>query len=297
MARELTDQQRQRERSVEVALAMDMVMIAAYSLATLVAGSLTMLAELIRGVLMTLIEIFALVIMKRIHRGRTAVFEFGSGKLEQLVNLLIAGGLLVGAIWILVDAVRLLAAGEVHGRPAGFALAAIVTAINTYINVLAWEGVWRAARSGGSLIMKGQLQSRVVKLVSSACVVVTLTIAALSTDGVVIAWADGMGALLVAGFIIHSAVDMIRTGLPDLVDLAINEEFQAAINRMLVSHFEDYEQLGHVRTRRAGDVVHVEIALTFKPDLTMNDVSTRIAAMKAHLRKEIEHADIAILAV
>jgi divalent metal cation (Fe/Co/Zn/Cd) transporter len=81
------------------------------------------------------------------------------------------------------------------------------------------------------------------------------------------------------------------------VDLAVTEEFQAAINRMLVKHFDAYDRLGHVRTRRAGDLVHVEIALGFSPHLTMGDVSARIDAMKAHLQQEIGHADIAILAV
>jgi divalent metal cation (Fe/Co/Zn/Cd) transporter len=272
-------------------------MIAAYTFAAIAAGSLTMVAELIRGVLMTLIEVFALMVMRRIHRGRTAVFEFGSGKLEQLVNLLIAGGLLGGALWIAIDAVQLLAAGEVHGRPAGFALAAIITGVNTYVNVLAWDGVWRAARGGGSLIMQGQLQARVVKLVSSACVLITLSIAALSSDGVVILWADAIGALLVTGFIVHAAVGMIKSGLPDLVDLAVNEEFQAAITRMLARHFDDYDQLGHVRTRRAGDLVHVEIELGFRPDLTIGEVTARIEAMKTNLRQEVGHADISILAM
>lgn len=293
----LTEQQRHRERSVAIALTLDAVMIAAYAMAAILAGSLTMLAELIRGVLMTVIEVAALIVMRRIHRGGTAVFEFGSGKLEQLVNLTIAGGLLGGAVWIAVDVVKLVSGGEVHGRPVGFALAAIITAVNTYVNVLAWDGVRRAAKSGGSLIMQGQLQARVVKLVSSSCVMITLTIAALSSDGLVIMWADAIGALLVCGFIVHSALDMIKSGLPDLVDLAVNEECQAAITRMLVKHFDNYDQLGHVRTRRAGDLVHVEILLGFRSDLTMGEVNARIDAMKAHLQEEVGHADISILAV
>ncbi len=296
MTHALTEQQRRRERAVAVALMLDAVMILAYAVTAIAAGSLTMLAELIRGVLMTAIEVFALVVMRRIHRGRTAFFEFGSGKLEQLVNLLIAVGLLGGALWIAIDVVRLVAGGEVHGRPAGFALAAIIAAVNTYVNVLAWDSVRRAARGGGSLIMQGQLQARVVKLVSSGCVVISLSIAALSTDGVVILWADAIGALLVCGFIVHAAADMIKSGLPDLVDLAVNEEFQAAITRMLARHFDDYDQLGHVRTRRVGDLVHVEIALGFRPDLTMAEVSARIDTMTANLQQELGRADISILA-
>lgn len=297
MSDALTDQQRSRERSIVIALGLDTVMLGLYVTAAIVAGSLTMVAELIRGVLMTVIEVTALMVMRRIHRGRTAIYEFGSGKLEQLVNLTIAAGLLGGALWIVLDVLRLVAAGEAHGRPAGFAFAAIITAINTYANLLAWDGVRRAAQSGGSLIMQGQLQSRLVKLVSSACVVVTLTIAARATDGVVIVWADAIGALLVAGFIMHSAAGMITSGLPDLVDLAVNEACQATITRMLAQRFDDYDALGHVRTRRAGDVVHVEIALGFRPDLPIGEVSARIAAMKADLQRELGQADVSILAV
>lgn len=292
----ITDQQRARERSIEFALGMDVAMLATYATAAIAAGSLTMLAELVRGSLMTVIEVFALMVMMRIHRGRIAMLEFGSGKLEQLVNLLIAAGMLIGAAWIAMDVVTMISAGEADGTPAGFALAAIAAAVNCYENVLAWDGMRRAARSGGSLIMKGQLSARVVKLVSSAFVLLTMTVAALSIDGVVIAWADSIGALFVSGFIVHSAVGMVRAGLPDLIDRSVNEEFQIAINRTLARHFNDYDRLDHVRTRRSGDIVHAEIGLGFSAVLTMAEVSARIDAMKASLREEAGTADISILA-
>ena len=295
--REITDRQRAREQSIQLALALDAVMILAYSITAVIAGSLTMFAELLRGVLMTVIELFALAVMRRIHRGRTAMFEFGSGRLEQLVNLAVAAGMLGGAAWIGVGALRRIAGDSLAGTPLGFAFAAIAASFNLYINVLAWDGMRRAARGGGSLIMKGQLRARVVKLVSSACVQVSLTIAALSSDPVVITWADSLGALMVCAFIVHAAAGMIRSDLPDLVDRAVDEEFQAAINRMLVRHFEDYDRLGSVRTRRSGTVVHAEITLGFKPELTMADVSRRIEAMKASLRQDLGDADIAIVAL
>jgi len=296
-ARDITGEQRARERAIAFALTLDAVTLTLYTIALVSSGSLTMLAEVTRGALMDLIEFFALIVMKRIHRGRTAAFEFGSGKLEQLVNLTIAGSMLGGALWIGIGAVRELATGEGTGTPAGFALAAIAAAVNLYQNVLAWDSMRRVARGSDSLIMSGQLQSRVVKVVSSGCVMVGLTVAALATDPVVSIWADSLGALLVCGFIAHAAAGMIRTGVPDLVDRAVNEEYQAAINRMLVKHFEDYDRLGAVRTRRSGNVVHAEITLGFDPALTMADVSRRIDGMKATLRQDAGEADVAIVAL
>jgi divalent metal cation (Fe/Co/Zn/Cd) transporter len=90
---------------------------------------------------------------------------------------------------------------------------------------------------------------------------------------------------------------MIRADLPDLVDRSVTEEVQAAINRILVTHFDDYDRLDRVRTRRSGDVIHAEITLGFNPGLTMADVNGRIEAMKASLRQEVGEADISIVAV
>ena len=297
MTNDISSQQRARERSIEIALTMDAVMILSYAVSAIVAESLAMLAEFIRALLMTVIEGFALMVMKRIHRGRVAIFEFGSGKLEQLMNLLIAGGLLAGAAWIAFGVVHAFKSGDPPGSPAGYTVAAIAAAMNCYENILAWDGMRRAARSGGSLIMIGQLQARVVKVVSSGLVVITMTIAVLSVDGVVIRWADSIGALIVCGFIVHCAIQMLKAGVPDLVDRAVNEEIQVSINRTLARHFDDYDRLDHVRTRRSGKVVHIEIALGFRSNLTIAEVDARIGAMKATLGAGVQDADIAILAV
>lgn len=293
--RRLSSEQRARERAIELALAMDTALIATLVVVAAVAGSVTMFAEVIRTVLMLLIEIFALVVMKRIHRGRTAAFEFGSGKLEQLVNLLIAAGMLVGAVWILFGVVNTFTRVDEAGTPAGFAMAALVTAVNCYINVLAWDAMRRAASAGGSLIMQGQLEARVVKLVSSALVLVSMTIAALSADAVVIVWSDSIGALVVCTVIIYTAVGMLRVGVPDLVDRSVNDDVHAAINRTLARHFDDYDRLEHVRTRRAGHLLHAEISLGFRADLSMGEVDARVNALKASLRDELGDADISIL--
>jgi ferrous-iron efflux pump FieF len=292
----LTVEQRARERSISVALVLDLATILAYASAAVAVGSLTVIAELVRGSLMTLIEFFALLVMRNIHRGRVAFLEFGSGKLEQLVNILIAGGMLIGAGWIALDVLNLIRGGEVSGTPAGFAASAILASFNLYVNAVAFDGMRRAARAGGSIIMAGQLKARIVKLVSSAFIQVTLTIAALSTDPVVIAWADSIGALFVCGFIVYTAVGMLKAGLPDLIDQSVTEEVQAAINRMLVRHFDNYERLDHVRTRRSGDTVYAEVALAFPSNLTIAEVNTRVNAMKASLREEVAEADVSILA-
>jgi divalent metal cation (Fe/Co/Zn/Cd) transporter len=155
--------------------------------------------------------------------------------------------------------------------------------------------VRRAARGENSLIMRGQLTARNVKLVSSLVVQLSLTVAAVSTDDVVIAWADAAGALFVVGFIVVTALGMLRAGFPDLVDRAVEETVQQAINRALVRHFDEYARFDRIRSRRSGRQVFIEVALGFDGGLTMAEVTRRVAALTATMRGEIADADIVVL--
>jgi len=124
----------------------------------------------------------------------------------------------------------------------------------------------------------------------------SLTVAAVSTDDVVVACADAAGALFVAAFIVVTAVGMLRDGFPDIIDHALKETVQQAINRALACHFGDYDRFDGVRSRRSGRHVFIEVALGFDSGLTMGEVTRRSAALSATMRSEIADADIAILA-
>jgi divalent metal cation (Fe/Co/Zn/Cd) transporter len=293
----VTPEQLAEERSLLFALVADAGILTAFVLVGLFGGSLTLTAEFIRGSLMNLIELFALVVMRRIHRGVLADLEFGTGKLEQIANLVIGVGMLGGAAWIVIKALAIVVGERTVGAPFGLALAAITGALNAYVNLLAWDAMRRAARSGSSLVMLGQLQARVVKLVSSLVVTVTMTIAALSTDNVVVAWADAGGSIFVAVFIVANAIVMLRAGVPDLLDRSAGKAVRATVERTLARHAGEYRRLDRLRSRRSGRVVFIEIALSFEAGLTIAEVSRRIEILRQAMSREIEHADISIVAL
>src|SRR5262249_33116745 len=150
------------------------------------------------GLLLYSIELFAFVVMRRIHRGVLIDLEFGTGKLEQVANLMIGAGMLGGGIWVVFGAIGIAAGQRPVGTPFGLAMAAAIGAVNLYLNLVAWDVIRRAPGIAGSLIMQAQLNARSVKLASSVLVQATMTIAALSTDHLVVAWADAGGSLFVA---------------------------------------------------------------------------------------------------
>ena len=299
MARDprVTPEQQAEENSVQFALTADAGPLFLLMLIGVLGGSLTMMAESIRATLMILIELFSLIVLKRIHRGELADLDFGTGKLEQVANIVIGTAMLIGALWIGSRAVAELSGERAPGTPFGLAMAAMAGALNLYINFLAWDRVRRALRAESSLIMQAQLTSRWVKLISTLFVLITMTIAAVSIDEEVVAWADVVGSLFVACFIVVNALDMLRTGLFDLLDRSAGRKVREAIDHALARHAGDYGELARVRSRRSGRVVFIELALRFDPGLNITQVNHRIDALKQSLGREIEHADISVLAL
>lgn len=299
MARDprISIEQQAEENSVQFALIADFGLVALLAAIGILGGSLTIAAETVRASLMYLIELFSLMVLKRIHRGELADLEFGTGKLEQVANMVIGAAMLGGALWIASRVIAVLTGASAPGTPFGLAMAAMAGALNLYINFLSWDRVRRAVRAESSIVMQGQLQSRWVKLISSLFVLITMTVAAASTDDRVVAWADVLGSLFVAGFLVVNAFDMLSTGLIDLLDRSAGPKVHAAIDRALARHADDYGELARIRSRRSGRVIFIELVLRFDPGLSIAQIDQRIDALKQSLGHEIEHADISVVAL
>src|SRR5262249_22116425 len=154
-------------------------------------------------------------------------------------------------IWIAFGAVSMVTGERPLGTPFGLAAAAIIGSLNAYLNLIAWLAVRRAAHADRSLLMQGQLRARSVQLGSSLFVHVTMTIAALSPAHVIVTWADATGALFVACFLSFNAVEMLRAGIPDIIDRSAGKAIRAGIERALARHAGAFERLHRVRSRRA----------------------------------------------
>ncbi len=292
--REVTPVQVQRERALLYTLIADVLVVASIAIAASASGSLTMGAELVRTALMTALEVFSLIAMRRIHRGLFAAFEYGHGKIETLANIGIAIGLLVGGILIFTGALSSLSGSPHVLSPLGLAIGAVVASVNTCENFLAWAAMRRAAKVEANAILNAQMRARWVKLVSSVVVQVAMTIAAITYDTVIAHWLDGLGALFVAGFMVITAIDMMREGIPDILDRGVDEAAQLAILRVLGIHFESFAKFHGMRTRRASGQIFVEVELGYPEDLPLAEIDRRRKALEESLRNELGDCDVAI---
>lgn len=285
--------QRRREVAVGLAIGLDLLILGPYIVIGIATPSWPIIAESLRGGLLLVVAIVSLITLRRIHRDRLGDYDYGAGKLEQAITLSIAALLLIAA-GLLLWRVALLAPTP-PASPLLATSAVVLVFVNLVLNGAQLWSLHRASRDGGSIIVRAQYQARWVKTIASAFVVVAVTLAMVAGDPQLSRRASQIGTLIVIVIMVGTAVAMLREALPDLLDRSLPEAVQQAVNRVLARNIDDFEQLGRVRTRSAGNVLHVELELFLDPARTVGEASLLAERMSRQLAEEIPGVDAVIV--
>jgi cation diffusion facilitator family transporter len=287
--------EQRREHAIISSVTTGLLLGAAMLATGLWSRSLTLFADSIRAILLTSLDCCVLLVLCRIHRHQLVGFEYGHGKLEYVLNLLVAAGLLLASIGLTaLAALRL--SHPPQPPPFGLPTAFVVASVNGVQNLWIFALLRRAGRDGTSIIIAGQLRSRVTKIVSSSVALTAILLSALFQGQRIGVIADLAGTAVVVLVMLWSAFRMVETALPHLLDRMLDEPQQHAINRVLVRHFHDYDDLLFVRTRRSGNTMFVEIGLGYEAHRTIGDVDRINQAISQDLTSLIPGAAVTILA-
>jgi divalent metal cation (Fe/Co/Zn/Cd) transporter len=256
-----------REASVRTALWIDALYDLVIVSAALTTGSLTMLSEAVRAIIMLALLVYSFMVLRAIHRGRLSRFEFGAHKLECLVTLGLAISFVLSAAWIIGVTVETVFSDRPGASPLGLATAALVNAANLALNGLNYDIVRRRAHGGNSESFRSQLSARRIMFLCSAILQVTLTAAVLASDPLAAVVFDAIGAIFVTGLIIRGAFGMFASSIPVLLDARpdgdVAERLRSALARELPA-----ARVVSLRARRTGEGVHAEIGLTADATVT-----------------------------
>lgn len=294
----LTLEQQERERALLSAAILDFAFIGMLLGIGIGAHSLTNLAEGVRALLMALVDLVALTVMRRLHRGRLSGFDYGTSKIEQLCSIAIAISLAVGALWVGWIAAGVAMAAHSDATPLGLSLAALSGAINLFVNVITWENVRQATRGRPSAIMEAQLSSRTTKLVSSMLVQVTMTIAAIAKDPVIVAGADALGALLVCAVMARAAWGLLAEAIPDLLDRSTNH-VAGPVLRQAATALPPGFTLGGFRSRGTPRSFALEVTLACAANTDVaaaRQAEARLATALAEMMPDV-HVALTVRAV
>ena len=290
---EPSSEERAKERAIAFALVNDVICDAGLVTLAIATGSLTLLGESARALLMLALLFYSYWILKSVHRGRLFKYEFGVIKLEHFATLLLGLSLLFGAVWLTQMIVETIFAERQGSTPKGLAFAALFNAINAFFNTINWLAIRNADHGHQTEAFRAQLQARFVMMASSLILQITLTAAALSQDTFTALILDCLGASFVCLLMVRNGVLLIRRSLPILLDLSASPEQCRQILAEVEKTFATSE-IHSLRTRCLTSGVIAELVLKANNTDTLADLNFKRDSIEAELRSLGHAVDLEI---
>lgn len=281
------------ERVLLAGILLDILISIPLVLFGFMSGAATAMAEAIRGVLLTSIDIFSLAVMLAINRHRFSRFEFGLEKIEILVQIVIALSMTLSLVFV-GDRIlsRMLEPGVQPSYLFSLVFASVCY-VNLTINFTMFRAQRRALRLRPSLILRGQVKNRLIMLVGSA-VATLASFAVVIPDRTVFTYIDIFGALVAFAVIAYTVVRLLRGGILSLIDAPIDETEKLGIYRKVVEHYEDWDELVYLRTRRIGHQSYVEIGLAFDPERPLDSALKSCRQIEEAVRGAMQNVFVSV---
>ncbi|MGX9964233.1 cation diffusion facilitator family transporter [Roseomonas sp. F4] len=281
-----------KQKRVAVSL---LTVTAAVLLSLLVAfesNSLVVRLDLVGGFL----EIVALAVtwhaLGRATRQANDDFNYGFAKLENLCGLLIAqvqlAYLLIFA-WMAVQ--RLLSPVP----PAGAGLALLLYAYGTVVTaaMLLWSR--RLAKRAPSPVALALYRGYQVKVLANLATGLLLAIAALVPGEGWVRYLDPLNVLLLSAVRLRAIALVMAASGRDLLDAAAEEETRLAVYASLARHFDDYDDLVRLESRRSPQTVFVTLHLAFAEERPLAEVFQTIDRLSQDVRQRVPNAAVAVV--
>lgn len=285
--------EQERERALFFNILAGVVSVIPKLAAAILSGSVTLYASVLKTINEALGIVIAWTIARKISRG-DGTYDYGMGKFENIARIITGGILLISVlILVLIAAMKFLAPAVlgVSGIAVGMAITLVMIGVDSWF----WIRNYRIAQHEPSPLMDSQWRLFRLKAFANIVVFLALVLAVLCSAYPWAVYIDPAASLVIIGILFRSGYDMIRQSLPDLLDRTLDEELQLVVMKELADHFDRYEQLHAVRSRRSGGSIYIEIFLEFQGDMRMSEVQEIMDRMKASLEEKIPKSFVNII--
>lgn len=268
----------------------------------ILAATLTNSSAILSDLLSTSFDLTALtacwLVLRVAHGANTGKYAYGLGKLENLAELMIA---VLQSVLVIVAATQAISHIMHPEGVSGAELGLFVTGAAVVGNVVLNRKATRLAVETKSPVLAAQARVHLVSAIGSGAVFLVTVVTSIFNDVYWVFYLDPMASFVVIGFMIYNILAMLTNSVASLLDQAIGEAGQLRILKVLTAHFDDFSELGDIRTRQFGGKMFVELHLGFDDGWTMAHtrtvVSGLVRAVEAAFREAGDEAEVSVVLI
>ncbi|MDE6032441.1 MAG: cation diffusion facilitator family transporter [Muribaculaceae bacterium] len=281
---EMTSSQRQKGifKVTLVGSVVNLLLVIAKFIGGTLGRSSALLADAVHSLSDFLTDIIVIVFVKIAGKPQDATHDYGHGKYETLASIVIGILLLIVAIGMFVNNSQLIARainGEILPRPEMVAL--IVAAIS----ILAKEGLYQYSVRAGKALQSKALEANAWHHRSDA----------LSSIGTIVGigcamflgekWRimDPIAALVISALIFKVGIEIIKPAIDELLERSLPVPTVVEIENIMYET-PGVRGLHHLRTRRIGNNIAIEVHLKMDGDLTLTQAHEIASEVERRIR-------------
>ncbi|MEZ4753116.1 MAG: cation diffusion facilitator family transporter [Bdellovibrionota bacterium] len=253
-----------------------------------ISNSTALLADVLRSLSEFLAIFLSWSILRGVNKNKWSGYNYGFGKIEQLASLAVGCALFFSFLIILVAAIlRFYNPEPLQNISMGLGLSVLSIIGNAFL----WFKNHETCISNPSPVINSQ--RKLFRAKTFACIIVAVSLAL--PYFIDLSWgiyADPIGSVLIALFLLYNAIAIATSSLDDLLDRSIGEAYQLTILKTLIKHEAEYKGLDKIRSRRLGARAHIEISLDVDGDRSLRDIELSTAKIKAEIKESIPEAEV-----
>jgi ferrous-iron efflux pump FieF len=282
-----------KERTAVITVVLDLVFIGPSIVVAFLANSVTLYADLLGDLNSFFANAMLLFILHKMRKGMGAQYDYGAGKIENLIGVVGAGVVVLSVGYIVYTAIgRLLSPVPLDSSP--LAMAAVIMFVYAIVNGSFWIRNYRIHKRIPSPVTDIQWRVPMANTVVACGILVSLVAMILLRQYTWSLYIDPVISLIMGAVILYAFYGLIKNSLFDLLDRTLEEKYQIVINRELAEFFDDYAQLHGIRSRKTGGKVFIELFLEFDGDRRMGEVQQVIQSMRMALEGKIENSFVSV---
>ena len=253
----------------------------------IMSGSMAVMASAIDSLLDILMSGVNFMAIHHAEQPPDQSHPFGHGKFETLATLFQALVISISGIWIIYESVTRLGSGNKLEH------------INQGIGVLAFSAIasWfiashlrKVAKQTDSTALEADSLHFQMDIYSN----IGLMTGLLMVRWFDLHWIDAALSILVASYILHEALQLIKRSLKDFLDHELPTEIQQQVHQLITSHGGSFAGYHGLRTRRSGSIKHMDFHLEVCKDMTVKEAHDLTDKLEKKIEQEIPGADVTI---
>ncbi|MDX2479648.1 MAG: cation diffusion facilitator family transporter [Desulfuromusa sp.] len=253
----------------------------------LLSGSMAVMASAVDSLLDILMSGVNFMAIRHAEQPPDQSHPFGHGKFETLATLFQALVITGSGGWIIYESVaRLGRNNRLENIDQGIGVLAFSAVVSWFIA----RHLSRVAKQTDSSALEADSLHFRMDIYSNLGLMAGLVLVRWFD----IHWLDAALSILVASYILHEALQLIKRSLTDILDHELPDEIQQQVHQLISSHDGQLAGYHGLRTRRAGSMKIMDFHLEVCKDMTVAEAHKLTDSLEKKIEKEIPGANVII---